>query len=278
MGENWVIENLQRSLDIWNDKLQEIWTLLTQSPTEFKGGAIWSTISNIHGALQAIGLALLVLFFVSGVIKTCGSFSEVKRPEQVLKLFVRFALAKGVITYGMDLMMAIFNIVQGVINTVMNTSGFRSSSSMILPSSIVRAVNELNFLESIPLWAVSLIGSLIIMVLSFIMILSVYGRFFKIYMYTAVAPIPLSTFAGEPTQSVGKSFIKSFCAVCFEGAIIILACIIYSSFASSPPVVDSSSGAVTQVWAYLGEMIFNMLVLVGTVRMSDSVVKDMFGV
>lgn len=278
MGENWVIENLQRSLDIWNDKLQEIWTLLTQSPTQFKGGGIWAIITNIHGALQAIGFALLVLFFVSGVIKTCGSFSEVKRPEQVLKLFVRFALAKGVITYGMDLMMAIFNIVQGVINTVMNTSGLRSSTSMILPSSIVRAVDELNFLESIPLWAVSLIGSLIIMVLSFIMILSVYGRFFKIYMYTAVAPIPLSTFAGEPTQSVGKSFIKSFCAVCLEGAIIILACIIYSSFASSPPVVDSSSGAVTQVWAYLGEMIFNMLVLVGTVRMSDSVVKDMFGV
>ena len=278
LGENWVIENLQRSLDIWNDKLQEIWTLLTQSPTQFKGGGIWAIITNIHGALQAIGFALLVLFFVSGVIKTCGSFSEVKRPEQVLKLFVRFALAKGVITYGMDLMMAIFNIVQGVINTVMNTSGLRSSTSMILPSSIVRAVDELNFLESIPLWAVSLIGSLIIMVLSFIMILSVYGRFFKIYMYTAVAPIPLSTFAGEPTQSVGKSFIKSFCAVCLEGAIIILACIIYSSFASSPPVVDSSSGAVTQVWAYLGEMIFNMLVLVGTIRMSDSVVKDMFGV
>ena len=249
MEENWVIENLQRSLDIWNDKLQEIWTLLTQSPTQFKGGGIWAIITNIHGALQAIGFALLVLFFVSGVIKTCGSFSEVKRPEQVLKLFVRFALAKGVITYGMDLMMAIFNIVQGVINTVMNTSGLRSSTSMILPSSIVRAVDELNFLESIPLWAVSLIGSLIIMVLSFIMILSVYGRFFKIYMYTAVAPIPLSTFAGEPTQSVGKSFIKSFCAVCLEGAIIILACIIYSSFASSPPVVDSSAGAVTQGWA-----------------------------
>ena len=122
MGENWVIENLQRSLDIWNDKLQEIWTLLTQSPTQFKGGGIWAIITNIHGALQAIGFALLVLFCVSGVIKTCGSFSEVKRPEQVLKLFVRFALAKGVITYGMDLMMAIFNIVQGVINTVMNTS------------------------------------------------------------------------------------------------------------------------------------------------------------
>lgn len=277
MSDNWVIQSLQHSLDIWNEKLTEIWTLLTQSPVDFKGGAIWTTIINIHGALQAIGLALLVLFFVSGVIKTCGSFSEIKRPEQVLKLFVRFAIAKGIITYGMDLMMAIFSIVQGVIRTVMNTAGLRSSTSIILPSSIITAVDSLGFLESIPLWAVSLIGSLIITVLSFIMILSVYGRFFKLYMYTAIAPIPLSTFAGEPTQNIGKSFIKSFCAVCLEGAIIILACIIYSSFASSPPVVNSDVSAVTQVWTYLGELIFNMLVLVGTVRMSDSVVKDMFG-
>lgn len=277
LSDNWVIQSLQHSLDIWNEKLTEIWTLLTQSPVDFKGGAIWTTIINIHGALQAIGLALLVLFFVSGVIKTCGSFSEIKRPEQVLKLFVRFAIAKGIITYGMDLMMAIFSIVQGVIRTVMNTAGLRSSTSIILPSSIITAVDSLGFLESIPLWAVSLIGSLIITVLSFIMILSVYGRFFKLYMYTAIAPIPLSTFAGEPTQNIGKSFIKSFCAVCLEGAIIILACIIYSSFASSPPVVNSDVSAVTQVWTYLGELIFNMLVLVGTVRMSDSVVKDMFG-
>lgn len=278
LSDNWVIQSLQHSLDIWNEKLTEIWTLLTQSPVDFKGGAIWTTIINIHGALQAIGLALLVLFFVSGVIKTCGSFSEIKRPEQVLKLFVRFAIAKGIITYGMDLMMAIFSIVQGVIRTVMNTAGLRSSTSIILPSSIITAVDSLGFLESIPLWTVSLIGSLIITVLSFIMILSVYGRFFKLYMYTAIAPIPLSTFAGEPTQNIGKSFIKSFCAVCLEGAIIILACIIYSSFASSPPVVNSEVSAVTQVWTYLGELIFNMLVLVGTVRMSDSVVKDMFGV
>ena len=54
------------------------------------------------------------------------------------------------------------------------------------------------------------------------MILTVYGRFFKLYLYTALAPIPLSTFAGEPSQNVGKSFIKSYCAVCLEGAIIVL--------------------------------------------------------
>ena len=221
--------------------------------------------------------ALLVLFFVTGVIKTCGSFTEVKRPEQVLKLFVRFALAKAVITYGMELMMAVFTIVQGVIGTIMNNAGIGSIAESILPSSMVTAIESCGFLESIPLWAVTLIGGLLVTVLSFIMIMSVYGRFFKLYMYTAIAPIPLSTFAGEPTQNVGKTFLKSFCAVCLEGAIIVLACVIFSVFASSPPAVDESLAAVTQVWSYLGELVFNMLVLVGTIRMADSVVKEMFG-
>ena len=229
------------------------------------------------GALQAIGLALLVLFFVSGVIKTCGSFHEVKRPEQVLKLFIRFALAKAVVTYGMDLMLAVFTISQGIIRTIMSSAGLGGIADSTLPSSMITAIESCSFLESIPLWAVTLIGGLLVTVLSFIMIMSVYGRFFKLYMYTAVAPVPLSTFAGEPTQNVGKSFLKSFCAVCLEGAIVVLACVIFSVFASSPPVVDESLAAVTQVWKYIGELVFNMLVLVGTIRMADSVVKEMFG-
>lgn len=109
------------------------------------------------------------------------------------------------------------------------------------------------------------------------MILSVYGRFFRIYLYTAIAPVPLSTFAGEPTSYVGKSFVKSYCAVCLEGAIIILACIIFSLFASSPPSVDTNVAVVTQVWSYIGELVFNMLVLVGTVKASDRVVREMMG-
>lgn len=119
--------------------------------------------------------------------------------------------------------------------------------------------------------------SLFITVLSFILILTVYGRFFKIYMFTALAPIPFSTFAGEPTQNVGRSFIKSYCGVLLEGAVIILACIIFSLYASSPPQVDTDASAVTMVWKYVGELVFNMLVLVGTVKMSDRIVHEMMG-
>lgn len=153
MSDNWIVQNLENALETWNEKLAEIWQLITTSPQNFKGGNI----------------------------------------------------------------------------------------------------------------------------LSFIMIMTVYGRFFKLYMYAALAPIPLSTFAGEPSQNVGKSFIKSYCAVLLEGAVIVLACIIFSVFASSPPTVDTNAAAVTQVWAYIGELIFNMLVLVGSVKMSDRIIREMMG-
>lgn len=277
MSDNWVVQNLENALETWNSKLSEIWQLLTTSPQQFKGGSIWSVMVNINEAVQAIGLALLVLFFVVGVVRTCGSFTDVKKPEHALKLFIRFAIAKGVITYGLELMLALFDIVQGTISTIMTSAGFGTPNQTTLPAEMVTTIESCGFFESIPLWAVTLIGGLFITVLSFIMIMTVYGRFFKLYMYTALAPIPLSTFAGEPSQNVGKSFIKSYCAVLLEGAVIVLACIIFSLFASTPPVVNPDAAAVTQVWAYIGELVFNMLVLVGAVKMSDRIIREMMG-
>ena len=277
MSDNWVVQNLENALNTWNEKLAEIWQLITQSPENFKGGAIWGVMRSIHGGLQAVGLALLVLFFVVGVMRTCGSLAETKRPETTLKLFIRFALAKGVVTYGLELMMALFRIVQGVISTIMSSAGFGSAQQTVLPSEIVNAVEDCGFFESIPLWAVTLIGGLFITVLSFVMIMTVYGRFFKLYLYAAIAPIPLSTFAGEPTQNVGRSFLKSYAAVCLEGAIIVLACIIFSYFAATPPTINTGAAAVTMVWSYIGELVFNILDLVGAVKMADRVEREMMG-
>lgn len=277
MSDNWVVQNLVNALNTWNGKMAEIWQLLTQSPETFKGGGIWTVIVGIHGALQAIGYALLVLFFVIGVMRTCGSFAEMKRPEMALKLFIRFALAKGVISYGLELMLAIFSIIQGVGSTIMSASGMGTATETVLPAEIVTAIEDCGFLESIPLWAVTLIGGLFITVLSFIMILTVYGRFLKLYLYTAIAPVPLATFAGEPSQNVGKSFLKSYAAVCLEGAVIVLGCIIFSLFASAPPAVNPDTAAVTMVWSYIGELVFNMLILVGAVKMADRVVREMMG-
>ena len=156
MSDNWVVQNLENALETWNEKLSEIWTLITTTPQNFKGGGIWSVIVNING----------VLFFVVGMVKTCGSFSDVKKPEHALKLFIRFALAKGAITYGMELMLALFNIVQGTITTIMNAAGFGSPQQTTLPAEMVTTIEDCGFFESIPLWAVTLIGRLFITVRS----------------------------------------------------------------------------------------------------------------
>ena len=277
MSNNWVVENLENALDTWNGKLAEIWRLISESPESFKGVGIWDVIVNINGALKAIGYALLVLFFLMGIMRQFNSFQELKRPEQALKVFIRFVLAKAVVTWGLDLMMAMFTIVQGIINTIMRASGITGQGAAYLPQSMIDTIESCGFWESIPLWAVTLIGSLLVWILSFIMILTVYGRFFKLYIYAAIAPVPLSTFAGEETSHIGKAFLKSFAAVCLEGAVIVLACIIYSLFAASPPSVAAGASAVTQVWTYIGELLFNMLVLVGTIKLADRVVREMMG-
>ena len=277
MSDNWIVQNLIRALNVWNEKLAEIWTLITTSPQDFRGGSIWGVMMNVHGTLQAIGYALLVLFFVVGVVKTCGSFAELKRPEVAVRLFVRFALAKAVIAHGLELMLGLLSIVQGVISNIMNSAGFSGAQQTILPQEIIDAIEDCGFFDSIPLWAITLIGGLLIWALSFVMVLTVYGRFFKLYMYTAIAPVPLAAFAGQPSQSIGISFLKSYAGVCLEGAIIVLACVIFSVFASSPPTVDASAPAATMVWSYVGELIFNMLILVGAVKISDRIAKEMTG-
>ncbi len=275
---NWIVDNLNSALAMWNGRLAEIWQLLSCSPEEFRGGGVWTVILGINDALKATGYALLVLFFVMGVVKTCGSFMEMRKPEQVFKCFIRFVLAQAAITWGLDIMLALFNIAQGAAGTIMTASGLTAATPLALPDELVDIIEDVGFIESIPLWAITLLGSLFIWVLSLVMILTVYSRFFKLYMATAIAPLPLASFAGQLSSSVGVAFLKSYAAICMEGCVIVLACVIFSGFAASPPALaDSSNAAATIVWSYVGELIFNMLVLVGAVKMSDRLVRELLG-
>jgi len=213
-----------------------------------------------------------------GIVKTCGSFTELRKPEMVFKCFVRFVLAQAAVTHGMELMTALFQVAQGMVSTIMDASGLTAMSATALPSEMVTAIEGVGLLDSIPLWAITLLGSLFIWVLSLVMILTVYSRFFKLYMATAIAPIPMASFAGQPSSSIGVAFLKSYAAICLEGCVIVLACVIFSAFAAAPPAIaDNSLAPATIVWNYVGEVIFNMLVLVGAIKMSDRLIRELMG-
>ena len=278
MSDNWVVGNLENALSTWNEKLGELWTLLTQTPQNFKGGDIWDVIVDINSAVQGIAYGLLVLFFAMGVFQSAASFREIQRPEYALRHFIRFAAAKVAVGYGMEIMTAIFSICGGIVQTVMGNMGGAVTQAATLPSEIVDAIESVGFLQSIPLWLVSFLGSILVTILSFVLILTVYGRFFRLYIYTALSPLPMASFAGEGTSSMGKAFIKSYVGVCMEGAVIILACLIYSAFLSTgAPAVDVTLPAVTMAWQYIGQLVFNMLVLTALVKGAERIVREMFG-
>lgn len=269
---------MNNALGTWDSKLAEIWQLLTQDPASFRGGGIWQVMLGVNGALQAIGYGLLVLFFAMGVFQSTASFRDFQRPEFALRHFIRFAAAKVAVSYGMDLMNAIFDICGGVVQTVMGSVGGAVETTATLPSELVEAIESIGFLESIPLWLVTILGSLLITVLSFILILTVYGRFFRLFLYTALSPLSLASFAGEGTSAMGKAFVKSYVGVCLEGAVIVLACLVYSAFlSSSNNALGTELSAVTMAWQYVGQLVFNMLVLTGLVKGADRIVKEMFG-
>lgn len=278
MSDNWIVGNLQNALETWNEKLEEIWTLVTATPQDFKGGLVWDVIVGINGSLKAVGYALLVLFFAMGVFQSAASFREIQRPEYAIRHFIRFAAAKVAVGYGMEIMTAIFSICGGIVQTVMGNMGGAVTQAATLPSEIVDAIESVGFLQSIPLWLVSFLGSILVTILSFVLILTVYGRFFRLYIYTALSPLPMASFAGEGTSSMGKAFIKSYVGVCMEGAVVVLACLIFTAFsASGTSAVDTSMSAVTMSWNYIAETIFNMLVLVGLIKGADHIIREMFG-
>ena len=269
---------LYQGLEYLGDMLAEMWALLTTSPQAFKDGAIWGIITSINGVLGAIGTALLVLFFTVGVIKTCGSFAELKKPETAVKVFIRFIIAKWLIDNCLSILVNFVTIVQSIITSVTSTSSIGTALEFAIPSDVQTTFEGIGILDgAIPVWAVCFISHLAMIVISIVLLLTVYGRFFRIYMYTAIAPIPLSTMAGQPTENIARSFLKSYAGVCLQGVVIVLACVIFTAFAGSMPEMDTSAEPLEMVWKYVSGLIFNMLILLGLVKGSDRIIHDMMG-
>jgi hypothetical protein len=272
----WIIDILQNALDAWNEKLAQVFTILTTSPQTFGDGVIFDVIKGINGAMQSIGLGLLVIFMLVGMVKKSVNYEDMKRPEQLIKLFLRFAIGKAVISYGMPLMTEIFSVGLGIIGNM----GTTQIASIGIAPEIVAAAQEAGFFETLFPSVLALIGSLVMSVISVMILLTVFGRMFKIYMYMAIAPIPLSTFAGEGTKNVGASFLKSFAGVCLEGALIMLACIIYTAYigsSGSAILLPADASLTDMLYNYVFGTVLQMLILLGTIKACDRIVREMMG-
>jgi hypothetical protein len=276
MGES-AVNFLQDALTFWNEKYAEVVSMLTTTPTGFQDGTLWSVVRNVYNAISAIGLALVVLCWVVGVVKSVGTLTELKRPEVSVKVIVRLIIVQYVVTHALSIMMQFIKLANDIIKAVSDATGTSTTMNLTVPQEIIHATSSLGWINAIGPWCLSLVCMLLIIAMSFIILLTVYGRFFKIFIYTAAAPISLAGFAGEPTSGMGKSFVRAYLSVLMEGVVIVLACAVYTAFAKSVPTVDADAGASTMILKYTAQLAFQMLILVATVRGCDHMARELTG-
>lgn len=197
MNQNWIVENLNNAFSTWNGKLTELWGLVTTSPQTFKGGAVWGVMQSLHNAMIGIGYALIVLFFAISLFKNTANFHELKRPEAAVHYLIRFVAAKTLVGYGMDIMLNIFSVCNGIVSDMAAGMGGISQAMVALPGEVQSAIENVGFLASIPLWLVTILGSLFITVLSFVMILTVYGGSFACICTRRWLPCPWRALPGK---------------------------------------------------------------------------------
>lgn len=297
------MEMIQGALDFWNFVFERVYYLLTLDLQGFSP-TVYSAMQNINTALQAFGYGFLVIFTLLEIVRTCTDFRELQRPEYVLKVFMRFILTKYIIGYGFTLVNDLFGLLRGVIESIFTAGGMQSIDGvwqeLTVPAELTDGLGNflMDTINKITMNLFNLLPTLLIIIMYIVMlvlavtlILQVYGRFFKLFMFVALSPLPLSTFGSRETSSMGKSYIKSFTGACLEGGIIALAIVVFAAYMQSPWLAfdwqNTTSGlggifswAGTQAarLAYCFNLMFNMLVFLGTVKASDRLVHRLMGV
>ena len=299
-GIYWLIENM---LKIWQTVLSDIERWLTASPFDFSPGA-WSAAAGINGALLGTAYGLLLLFFLLTFFRTVTDIRELTL-QQIIGWIAAFLLAKFALDSSMLILRSIVGLTLDASGIILDSFGADVDwgSAGHLAESAAAAGAEWNasalsailqFFQSIPefllvclMWVVLLIAGIIITVV-------VYMRFFKVFIYTALAPIPLSFFAHPELKQTAIHFLKSYGAVCLEICVIAVALVIFARtagdngmiFASWDTMLEAGDGgetaAAARFWTesmnYLLSLLIKAVLLTAAVLGSNRMIREIMGV
>lgn len=254
------MSNIERAFKVWTDTLNDVFATIFQSGSQWNPD-VWQMIKNINAGLTIVGAALVPLFFLFGFVKSGLRLQDLKHPEAIFLPFVRLAISVAFLNASMSIMIYVFQIIQGCMAKI---AGYGSVTfSMSVPEEIAEALDDTSILsfDGIMVGIVGLLLLLAVYVMAIILLVIVWGRFLNMYIHCAVIPPFIAAMAGEPTQHFSASFIKSYCNVLFQGVVIVLALLIYSSLITSDHT--SAIAAVEDGDNFSGIMLYAKDFLVG---------------
>lgn len=295
--DNLTVDLLEGALRTWNQAMHDIFLHLTTSPEAFNGGGPWAVATSVNTALQGIGYGLLMLFFAMGFLKKTVSFRDLS-VQEIIGYIVRFGLTKALIDYCMAILAFFISLAMGVNNVIFDISGFGSLPPVMLSDdvrNVFAAVSEGNVLEQIgaffqqiPMVLVAGFGNIVIYIAGAVMVMVVYLRFFKLFIYTALAPIPMAFFGSEETSSTGKHFLKAYLSICLEICVIALACVIFGAMVGSgygglfPSWQINADGINNNLWNvgmnYIIETGLTFVMMAIVIFSSNKFIREMMGV
>lgn len=258
--------------------LKTIITLLTTDPATLQGGG-WRIVSNVFNALQGIGYGLVALFFLWSLMQKTTRIKELSL-QDLVGYFLRLFISQALVGHGLNLMRSIMTIIMGIGGIISNVGNASGAGAAAVPPNIVTQIDALNFGGNIVGFLLGLIAWLCVVGFSIYLVVVVYGRFFKIYINIAIAPLMLSTFAGESTSRTGQHFVKNFIGVCLESCVILLSLILATAIIGDGGI-GIIGGADPTALEYVMDYIVSTVIVVVMSTLSaagaNRLVKEMIG-
>lgn len=270
-----ILDLLEMVFGFWNNQISLVFSMLGQSPVNFKGGGPWGIIEGIEPIFVAVGSSLVVLFFVIGFCSESVDVREEMRFEVILRMLIRLGLAEWFVVNNVTIMKAFFTSIGNLVNLI--SAG--NTTILTIDSTQADIIKNLGFGESLVMLILTALLSIIIIICGFFIIYTVYFRFLKILIIVPLGAIAFSTMGGNRTVShTVVTYCKYFLSVVFEAVTMALAIILCNAFVNAGlPSFTGGYADWAQTLIYLCEMTFTIAMTVGSVRGAQSLTSKAFG-
>lgn len=270
-----ILALLEMVFGFWNNQVSLVFSLLGQSPVNFKGGEPWAVIQRINPIFVAVGSSLVVLFFVIGFCSESVDVKEEMRIEVILRLLIRLALAEWFVANCVTIMKAFFTSIGNWVNMLAGGS----ASTLSINSTQADVIRNLGFGTSLIMLILAALLSVIIIICGFFLIYTVYFRFLRLLVIVPMGAIAFSTMGGNRNVShTALTYCRYFLCVCFEAVTMALAILVCNAFINAGlPTFTGSYADWTKTLIYLCEMTFAVAMTVGSVKGAQSLTSKAFG-
>lgn len=266
MGAESIVENIKYIFSNFNETIKSAVEIVTTSPDADSG--MWSLVTNAQTAIIPIALTLMTLYFFIGFIQKTVMM-EYKDWQSILKSLLRLAVCNVLIQKTADIMRMIFDVAVEIASKI-GTVGTINVDDLNYEG-LKTTLEDMSLWDRISYWANTQPIVLIMNIVLIILMLIVYGRMIQIYVYTAFAPIPLASIAGEGYGNSAKHFIKDYAAVCLQAPVIIFSIALFGQKIQN--ILTSTDVSIKS----LGQILLMGLVIIFIMIKSSDWAKKIIG-